>query len=362
MVKVLLTGKHTFGKLTKIIFCLTKSPGGSGFIAAHCLDQLINANHTVITTVRTQAKATHILEAYPSAASASRLVAHVVPDIADPAAFDALIQSTPDIDVVLHTASPFHFNWEDPQRELVDPAVVGTTGVLKALHKYAKGVKRVVVTSSFASILDEDQFYNPDHTFTEKSWNPAKLEDIHNSKATAYRVSKTLAEKAAWEFVEKEKPSFDLVTVCPPLVLGPVVHHLATLDSINTSNARIVALLRGEWKDEIPSQGPVSIWIDVRDVAKAHVLAIDKPEVGGKRLFTTAGYFDHQQIARIVREKFPEFADKLPKEGVKGGELPDPNKTFKWDVSETDKLLGIKWRTVEESISDLVVTLKEKGV
>ena len=311
--------------------------------------------------MRSQSKADNILSAYPDAVAQSRLFVHIVPDIAQPTAFDEVVK-TPGLEVVLHTASPFHFNWSDPKTELIDPAVVGTTGILKALKRSAPGVKRVVVTSSFASVLDEKHFFDPNHTFTEKSWNPAKLEDIHSSKPTAYRVSKTLAEKAAWEFVEKEKPGFDLVTICPPLVLGPVVHHLATLDSINTSNERVVSLLRGGWKDEIPSQGPVSLWIDVRDVAKAHVLAMDKPEVGGKRLFTTAGYFDHQQIARTVREKFPEFKDRLPAEGVKGGELPAPDKTFKWDVSETDGLLGIKWRSVEESISDLVISLKERGI
>jgi nucleoside-diphosphate-sugar epimerase len=250
----------------------------------------------------------------------------------------------------------------DPKKELVDPAVIGTTGILKALKRSAPGVKRVVVTSSFASVLDEAQFFNPEHTFSEASWNPAGLDDIHSSPATAYRVSKTLAEKAAWAFVESEKPAWDLVTVTPPLVLGPVVHHLASLASINTSNERVVKLLQGAWKDEIPGQGPVSLWIDVRDLAKAHVAAFEKPEAGGKRLFTTAGLFSNSEIAAIVREKFPEFKDKVPGPEVKGGERPALDKSFKWNTEQTDKLLGLEWTSLEKSISDLVDSLKTHGV
>lgn len=77
------------------------------------------------------------------------------------------------------------------------------------------------------------------------------------------------------------------------VVFGPVVHHLASLDSINTSNERIVSLVQGKWKEAVPDTGTFA-WVDVRDVALAHVLALEKPELGGKRLFTTAGYFSNR--------------------------------------------------------------------
>ncbi|KAM6538528.1 methylglyoxal reductase (NADPH-dependent) gre2 [Fusarium falciforme] len=225
--------------------------GGSGFIAAHILDQLLEKDYTVVTTVRSEAKAQKIRDAHPGKAADGKLEVVIVPDIAQPGAFDE-VAKTPGIDAVLHTASPFHFNITDPKKDLIDPAVIGTTGILKALHASAPSVKRVVITSSFASILDEDKFTDPSTTFSEASWNPVTVNDISRSPATAYRASKTLAERAAWDFVATEKPSFDLVTVCPPLVLGPVSKHLATLESINTSNERVVSLLRGGWKDSIP--------------------------------------------------------------------------------------------------------------
>lgn len=248
----------------------------------------------------------------------------------------------------------------DPQKDLIDPAVNGTTGILKAIAASAPSVKRVVVTSSFAAILDNAKLTDPNTTFSEKSWNPVTLEQIHESPSTAYRASKTFAEKAAWDFVKTSSPSFDLVTVNPPLVFGPVVHHLASLDSINTSNERIVSLVQGKWKSDgnkIPDTG-VFAWVDVRDVAEAHVDAFEKPNLGGHRLFTVAGYFSNREIFDVVRNNFPELKDKLPSEDVAGGELPPADQVFKLDNSETTKALGVQWRPLETTIVDTVKSLK----
>jgi nucleoside-diphosphate-sugar epimerase len=244
----------------------------------------------------------------------------------------------------------------------VDPAVIGTTGILKAVARSAPTVTRVVITSSFASILDEAHLEDPSTTYTEASWNPVTIDDIHRSPATAYRASKKLAERAAWDFVAAEKPGFDVVTICPPLVLGPVVHHLASLETINTSNARVVDLVQGKWKNEIPPTGVAWLWIDVRDCALAHVIAMEKKAAGGKRLFTTAGYFSHKEIADAVRKNFPELESKLPGSEVKGGELAPKDKLYGFDNSETRDLLGIDWRSLESSMVDLVESLKGFGI
>lgn len=335
--------------------------GGSGFIAAHTLQQLIEKGHSVVTTVRSEEKAEKIRDAYPEQVKEGKLEVVVVGDIAIPGAFDE-VAKTPGLEAVLHTASPFHFNITDPKKDLVDPAVIGTTGILKAIHASAPSVTRIVITSSFASIIDETKFKDPNTTFTEESWNPVTIDDISRSPATAYRASKTLAERAAWDFIKNEKPGFDLVTVCPPVVFGPVVHHLASLDSINTSNERIVSLLRGGWKEGIPASTPVPLWIDVRDAARAHVRGLEEPSAGGKRLFTTGGWVSNREIADIVRNKFPEFKDRLPGPEVKGGELPDKSEIFDYNNKETEKILGFEWTKIEESITDLVKTLKDFGI
>lgn len=335
--------------------------GGSGFIAAHILEQLLKKGHDVVTTVRNEEKASKIRDNYPE--YKDKLNVQIVPDIAKFDAFDEVVK-IPGIEVVLHTASPFHFNFKDP-KELIDPAVNGTTGILKAIVRSAPSVRRVVVTSSFAALLDEDKLADPNTVFSEKTWNPVTAADAHKSQATAYRASKKLAEKAAWDFVKDpaNNAKFDVATVNPPMVFGPVVHYLASLDSINTSNERIVGAIQGKWKDAIPPTGAAFNWVDVRDVATAHIKAgLEIPEAGGHRLFTTAGRFSNREVLNIIKEKFPEYADRLPGDDVEGGDYPPKDKLYGYDNSETTALLGIDWISLETSIVDTVKSIQAFGV
>lgn len=241
----------------------------------------------------------------------------------------------------------------------MDPAIIGTTGILKAVKKYGPSVKRVVITSSFASIVNGNKGNNVGYKYSEKDWNPITEEEALANPSSGYRASKTFAEKAAWEFVEKEKPNFDIVTMCPPLVLGPVVHYLNSLDALNTSNQRIRNLITGQNKSEIPDTG-VYLWVDVRDLALGHVKAIEVPEAGNKRFFITAGYFSNKEIADIIRKNFKEYESELPKEDVKGGDYPEGG-IYGYDNSQTTGVLGIKFKSLEESIVDLVKSLKSVG-
>ncbi|KAI1506686.1 NAD dependent epimerase/dehydratase [Biscogniauxia marginata] len=329
--------------------------GGSGFIAAHVLELLLKRGHEVVTTVRSEDKAAKIRAAHPNA----KLTIAIVPDIAQPGAFDE-VAKTPGLEYVEHTASPFHYNWTDAKTELLDPAIKGTTSVLEAIKKYAPSVKRVVITSSFASILSPDGLENPSKTFSEADWNPSTYEEgLTGTKSISYRVSKKFAEKAGWDFVEREKPNFDLATICPPLVFGPVVHHLNSLAAINTSNERFVQLIQGKWKGEIPPTG-VFLWVDVRDVALAHVNAIERPEAGGKRFFTTAGKFKNRDLVDLVRKNFPGLAGQLPDDSVKGGDYPEGG-VHGYDNSRATKVLGIDWISLEKSVVDTVKSLQEVG-
>jgi nucleoside-diphosphate-sugar epimerase len=164
---------------------LRPNTGGSGFIAAHCLDQLLKEGHSVVTTVRSQAKADKIKEAHPEAGD--RLSFAIVEDIAQPSAFDKAVVSDPPFEAVLHTASPFHFKAQDIQKELLDPAVQGTLGCLKAIKAHAPTVKRVVITASFASIVDGSKGLWPEHTYSEKDWNPITQDEAVQNNANGYR-------------------------------------------------------------------------------------------------------------------------------------------------------------------------------
>lgn len=190
-----------------------------------------------------------------------------------------------------------------------------------------------MITSSFAAIFSPKIGNRPDHTYSEKDWNPVTEEEAIQDPMTGYRASKTLAEKAAWEFVEKEKPNFQISTVRhpkdytrtftdkiakmnPPMVFGPIHPKLQTLDTLNTSNQRIRDMMLGKMADEIPPGG-VNIWVDVRDLALAHIRAAERPEAAGKRFFVTAGYYSNRELADYVRELLPDV-----KIAAKGGEFP----------------------------------------
>ena len=117
--------------------------GGSGFIAAHVLDVLLERGHSVVTTVRTTEKGQKILDNHAKVPK-DKLDFVIVEDIAKAGAFDNAVQSKPPFETIIHTASPFHFNVTDTKKDLLDPAVIGTTGILQSAKKYAPTVKRVV--------------------------------------------------------------------------------------------------------------------------------------------------------------------------------------------------------------------------
>lgn len=346
-----------FFRMTRVLLT-----GGSGFIAAHTLKVLLEHGHSVVTTVRTQAKADHIKKAYQSYSDKGLLGFSIVPDIAKPDAFDQAVISDPPFEAVLHTASPFHFNVTDVKKDLLDPAIIGTTAILNSIKKSAPTVKRVVITSSFASIVHADKGFWPEHTYSEEDWNPITEEQATESPIHGYRASKTFAERAAWEFLEKEKPNFTVATINPPMVFGPIIHNLDTLENMNTSNQRILWAAQGKFKDEIPATG-VHLWIDVRDVAEAHVAAFEKPEASNKRFFTVAGLFSNKEIAQIIKKNFPQYKD-LPSETTPGGDYPEggPDAMFKFNNKRSIEILGLKYKTLEESIVDSIKSFQEVGL
>jgi len=137
------------------------------------------------------------------------------------------------------------------------------------------------------------------------------------------------------------------------------VHYLNSLDAINTSNQRIRNIILGKCKDEIPPTG-VYIWVDVRDLALAHVKAIEVSAAANKRFFVTAGYFSNKEIVEIIREAYPDLDSKLPSKDVKGGEYP-PDGVYKYDNSRTIEVLGIKFRSLKGSVVDTVMSLHTVG-
>ncbi|KAI8633441.1 hypothetical protein F5Y19DRAFT_462455 [Xylariaceae sp. FL1651] len=329
--------------------------GGSGFIAAHVLETLLERGHSVVTTVRSSQKGKLILDAHPNH-SRDTLDYVVVEDIARPNAFDKAVVSEPPFEAVVHTASPFHFKSQDNQKELLEPAVNGTVGLLKAIYENAPSVKRVVITSSSAAILDPSQ---PTKVFSEADWCPITEEEALMGPANGYRASKTFAERAAWKFVEEKKPNFTLAVCNPPLVFGPVLHHLESLSALNTSNERIRDLMAGAGKQVCPPSVN-HLFVDVRDLALGHALAVEKPEAGGQRFFMVGSKFSNREIVEIMRDAFPELRDNLPsgEAALRPGDYP-PQGSFGFDNSRSKQVLGLSFRSLRESIVDSVKSLQQ---
>ncbi|CAG9990536.1 unnamed protein product [Clonostachys byssicola] len=327
--------------------------GGSGFIAAHILRILLERGYTVITTVRSQEKGDQIIKAQPESPK-PKLSYAIVGDIAQRDAFNAVVRSNPDLDYVIHTASPFLAKFEDPVLDVLEPAINGTVGILKAIDEYAPRVKRVVITSSFAAIVNTE---SPPKVYDESSWNPVTWEESFSDKSKTYRGSKTFAEKAAWGFLDKEKPSFDITTINPPLVYGPIAHHLENLDRLNTSNLNIRDIIQGQYKDKpLPPTGTF-LFTDVRDLALAHVRAIEVPEAGGKRFFLVAGHCSHKQIVDGLRKTHPELSSRLP-------ENPRddfPSDVYGYDNLRAREILGIEFKPLQECIKDTATSLLNLG-
>ncbi|KAK0747099.1 hypothetical protein B0T18DRAFT_438805 [Schizothecium vesticola] len=309
--------------------------GGTGFIASHVLDVLLDHGYTVVVTARSEEKGKRIIDAIPPDLR-DRVSYVVVADIAQPGAFDQAVVSDPPFDFVIHTASPYQLQFNDPIADCLDPAIKGTTGILQSIHAFAPTVKRVVITSSSAAILDP-----PNHpkVYDESIWSSVTL-DQATDPAHTYRASKKFAELSAWNFLTTTTPppSFTLATINNTYTFGPLPRSLASLSSgtINTSNLRILDLVRGQHRAAIPPTAPVFTFVDVRDVALAHVRAMEVPEAGGKRFYVVLG-------------------GVLPSEEVVAGTVDDfPEGHWRFDNSRSRGVLGVEYRGLEESVVDTV--------
>ncbi|KAH8592762.1 putative cinnamoyl-CoA reductase [Bisporella sp. PMI_857] len=325
--------------------------GGTGYVAAHVLNSFLSRGYNVRTTVRNEASAEKVRKSHRK--YLDQLSFAIVKDVALPGGHDEAVK---DVDGVIHTASPFVTKVEDNVRDLLDPAIKGTTEVLKSIQKNNPKVKRVVLTSSFAAVGDFTKGIRPGYTYSEKDWNPVTLEIASNPETDgtiAYCASKTFAEKAAFDFVKENNVNFSVASILPPMIYGPAAHTVEGLDHLNTSSADLYRLINGS--EKIVPGDVFYAWVDVRDVGEAHLLAYEAPKAGGQRYLTTAGNYTYQQIVDIIRRDFPEKRSVVP-EGTPGTPLPD---VYRLDNSKIQNELGIKFRTLESSIHDAIAEFVE---
>ncbi|CEN62928.1 Putative 3-beta hydroxysteroid dehydrogenase/isomerase family protein (AFU_orthologue; AFUA_3G02250) [Aspergillus calidoustus] len=319
--------------------------GATGFIGAHIVDALLARGLRVRGATRSPAKGAAMLTARPQ--QKDRLEFVQIDDFERPGGLEEAVRG---VDGVIHTASPFTYDTTNNEAELIIPAINGVKAVLAAASTNPS-IKRIVLTSSFASVIDISRNANAQSyfTYTAKDWNPltyAEAAAPTTDAVVAYRGSKKFAELAAWEFVREKKPAFDLVALCPPMTFGPVVHPVASVNELNESNAMLWKVASGE--SPIPL-ARVPFWIDVRDLAEAHVCALLKEEVGGKRYTPTAPErFSYGLAAGIIRGEFEGLRGRVSREEQSVDER------YGLDGETAGRELGFSYRGFRETVVDLV--------
>jgi len=268
--------------------------GGSGFIAGHCILQLLSAGYEVRTTVRNLSREPEVRGVLAGAgAEGLDRLSFAVADLERDAGWREAAEGC---EHVLHVASPFPATVPKNADELIIPARDGALRVLKAAR--AANVRRAVLTSSFAAI----GYGHPPQTapFDETSWT-----DVNSPDVMPYAKSKTIAERAAWDYVAKEGAGLELAVVNPVGVFGPVLG-----PDVSTSILVVQRLMDGS----IPGCPRMFFGVvDVRDVADLHLRAMTDPKARGERFLATVGDFmTFREIALALKARLGPAARRVP--------------------------------------------------
>lgn len=338
--------------------------GANGFVASWLVKKLLDEGITVHAAVRSpenDKKVGHLKKAAKNSKGVLKLFKG---DLLTPNSYKEAMQGC---ELVYHTASPFTAVVANPQKDLIEPAVNGTENVLQSANE-TPSVKRVVVTSSCAAIYADaiDCQKAPNGILTEAIWNTTSTLDHQ-----AYSLSKTLAEKKAWE-INKNQSQWDLVTVNPSLVMGPPLNpHAVTSESFNI----LKQLGDGTLKAGAPKMGMGLV--DVRDVAEAHYKAGYTPSASG-RYITSA---HNTTILAMAQTLLPKYGANfpLPKRALPKWLLmlvgPMANKLFtrkvirnnvnvawKADNSKIKKELNIAFKPMKQTMEDTFQALVDEGI
>jgi nucleoside-diphosphate-sugar epimerase len=333
--------------------------GGSGFIGSHCILQLLAAGHEVRTTVRNLSREADVraLLTHGGAADAGERLGFVAADLERDAGWP---EAAAGCDYVLHVASPFPSGVPKDENALIRPAVEGALRVLRAARD--AGVKRVVLTSSFAAIGYGAAGRSA--PFTEADWTDASLPGTQ-----PYIKSKTLAERAAWDFIAKEGGALELAVVNPVGVFGPVLG-----PDYSTSILIVQRLMDGA----VPGCPRLFFGVvDVRDVADLHLRAMTAPAARGERFLAIAGDFlSMSELARSLKVELGEAARRVPTRempdwlvrlaGLFDPEIrqlvPELGKHKNATSEKARHLLGWSPRSAEESVAATARSLMELGL
>lgn len=329
--------------------------GATGFIAAHCIVDLLNHGFEIKGTVRSLNRGEQIRTILKQHSKNADSFEFVQAELTDRHCWEKLMQGCYG---VIHLASPVPVIQPNDANEVIRPARDGTLNVLKAAKNL--GLSRVVMTSSVSAVWGKGR--EGSRVYSESDWT--NTSDLAQSP---YSLSKTLAEKAAWEFVE-EQGGPELVVINPSIVLGPALE-----SDYGSSLTILYKLLKGKFP-LVPKLGFEIV--DVRDVAVLHRLAYESPVASGRRFLCSSGFRWMKEMAIFLRERFPDYRNKLSGrempdflvkifsffDGSVKRFLPDLGVKKEMDVSAARKVLNWTPRSPEEAIESGARSLIELGI
>ncbi|XP_047325549.1 phenylacetaldehyde reductase-like [Impatiens glandulifera] len=311
--------------------CVT---GASGYIASWLVKLLLHRGYTVRATVRDpndSKKTQHLL----SLDGAKERLHLFKANLLENGSFDSVVEGC---EGVFHTASPFYHDVKDPEAELIEPAVKGTLNVLGSCTKI-QSLKRVVLTSSIAAVAYNEKPRTPE-VVVDETWYSSP--DLCKKNKMWYVLSKTLAEDAAWKFVNEK--GIDMVTINPAMVIGPLLQ-----PTLNTSAAAILNLINGAKTYPNASFG----WVNVKDVANAHIHAYETPSAKG-RYCLVERVIHFSDVVKMLSEIDPTI--ELPQKPADD----NPDVPIYQVSKEKAKSIGIDYIPIEVSLKETVESLKEK--
>ncbi|KAJ7597563.1 D-lactaldehyde dehydrogenase [Mycena floridula] len=339
--------------------------GATGFVAAWIISTLLERQYFVRGTVRSLQKGQYLKDKFASYGEKFELF--VVKDMGVEGAFDDAVKG---IDGILHVAALVTTAEDDPQA-YIGPAVQGTTGILRSVLKFGSSVKRVVITSSCAAVYTPAKVA-PYTEYVDSDWNETSVKSVEKLGRAAdniekYRASKTLAERAAWDMYGQNKATvtWDLVTITPPYVLGPIAHEVPNPASLNVSTKQwYETVFHDELKAEPSAEFLLSgnSWVDVRDLAEAHVLALEKESAGGERFIVSAGPFIWQDWINVAKslDSSPIPVHRM-RHGVPVAEVDVSANPRRFNGTKIKKMLGLEYRTREEMTRGALADFASRG-
>lgn len=333
--------------------------GASGYLGSHVVKLLLEQGYRVRAMVRDPDNTDNVGHLHTLVEAPRHPLELVAGDIMQPDSLDGPLTGC---ELVCHMASSVRLFAADPQRDIVDVAVKGTEHVLAAVQR-AGTVRRVVLTSSVAAVAGYDK---PEgYVFTEKDWNESA-----DLKTTPYLLSKTLAERAAWSFHDAlpESERFELVALNPVVVMGPLLKKAHVRSSPNTLRDLLVRKMPACPRFHFDL-------VDVRDVALAHLRALELPEAHGRYILHNRGLW-MREMAQIIAPRFPDYPVPtwpLPDLAVYAAALFDKRLTFSFlrlqlgfvmlcDNTRSRRELGLEYRPIEETLVDTCQSFIDLGM